>query len=208
MHRFRLSVIGSMITTFLLLFAAPALADSVRVVVYPLLATGSTINREASSQIATSIATQLGVGGEITAIPPEPGIARSEYLKDARRMSADYYVTGFMSPLGDGVSIVEQVVSTQNGIIVYSNSAQIKTMADAAGQGDILRGAIVRHSQRNLGSYDAPPPRAASPTPAPSSGSEANLGKLFGRKKQAAPAPAVVPSPAPATAAPGPTASP
>jgi len=54
----------------------------------------------------------------------------------ARRLAADYYVAGFISPLGEGVSVVEQVVGTGSGIVLFSSSAQLSTYADAAGQGD------------------------------------------------------------------------
>ena len=192
-HRLLFTVPLSLAMLFLV---AAVPLPQVRVVVFPLTATGSTINREASSQIATQIATQLSIGGGITPLPPTPGTERSDYLAEARKLGADYYITGFIAPLGDGVSIVEQVVSTQSGIVVFSNSAQIQTLADAAGQGDILRAAVLRHASRNLGAYDAPPPPpAAAPTAVASgNGSEANLGRLFGKKKKAAATTAAAPS--------------
>jgi TolB-like protein len=172
------------------------------VVVYPFTANGSSIDREASSRLATIIATQLAQKGDIAVIPPPPGTERKDFLNVARAHSADYYVAGFISPIGNGVSVVEQVVSTTSGIVVYSTTAQIQTYADAAGQGDDLATFIVRHANRGLAAIGtAPPP--SSPSPQPTSEAQTNLGKLFGRKKK----PAATPKPAAATTTTAPAAA-
>ena len=49
-------------------------------------------------------------------IPAPPGTERKDYLAVARAEHADYYIAGFLSPLAEGVSVVEQVVSTTSGI--------------------------------------------------------------------------------------------
>jgi TolB-like protein len=162
------------------------------VIVYPFTATTSTINREASSQLATIIATQMAATGRVTVIPPPPGTERKDYLAVARAQNAEYYIAGFMSPLGDGVSVVEQVVSTTSGIVVSSNTSQLTTYADAAGQGEQLALIVSRHANRALASIGTPPP-AASPTAAPTAEAQANLNRLFSRRKK----PAASPTPAP-----------
>ncbi len=216
----------------------PSLLGKPSVIVYPFAASGNTMDSEASSRLATVIATQIGQSGDVTIMPPKPGIERTDYLKDARAEGADYYVTGYASPLGNGVSLVEQVVSTVNGIVVYSNTAQIATYAEAGAQGAILRSGILAHAARNLGSYavgDPSPSHAAGaagpangvppPASAPNSGSapgtnsaanqpagqgvtQNDVRALFNHKK-ATPAPAPSPSPAPtSTPAPVPTPTP
>ncbi len=184
---------------FTLLAAAPAsiLATPV-LVVYPFSANGSDISKEAGSRLAITIATQIANLGGVVVKPATPGIERQNFLDAARQAGADYYIAGYVTPLGDGVSVVEQLVSTQTGIVVYSNTAQVRTYGDAAGQGDVLREALLRHQTRNLGAYAAPPPPAYSPTPAraPGTAAQANLGRLFGRKGRGA-APAASPSTAP-----------
>jgi TolB-like protein len=161
-----------------------------RAVVYPFTSTssGSSVDREASSRLATIIAQQMANTGLVTVIPPQPATERKDYLSAARTQNADYYIAGFISPLGSGVSLVEQVVSTATGIVIFSQSTQLTTYQEAAAQGDDIAQFIVRHANRAFASIGTPPPQA-SPTPAPSSGPEANLGKLFGRKKKATPAP-------------------
>jgi TolB-like protein len=182
-----------------LLAAAPnASGIKPSVIVYPLVSTGSSVDREASSRLATLIATQMANTGEVAVIPPPPGTERKDYLSVARSHGADYYVSGFVSPLGNGVSVVLQVVSTASGIVVYSQSSQIATYAEAAGQGDDLASFISRHANRAFAAIPTPPPHA-SPTPAASSGPEANLGRIFGRRK-ATPAPKATATPKPGTA--------
>jgi TolB-like protein len=175
------------------------------VVVYPFSANGSTLDREASSRLATIIATEMANTSKVTVIPPTPGTERKDYLTSARALGADYYVAGFISPLGNGVSIVEQVVGTSSGIIVYSNTGQLTTYADAAGQGDQLAAFVAQYANRNLAAIGTPPP-APSPTAA-SAGNDANIGRLFGgrrRRAQASPTPKPIVSP---TAAPSSIAS-
>jgi len=162
------------------------------VIVYPFTATTTTINREATSQLATIIATQMAATGRVTVIPPPPGTERKDYLSVARAQNAEYYIAGFMSPLGDGVSVVEQVVSTTSGIVVSSNTSQLQTYADAAGQGEQLALIVSRHANRALASIGTPPP-AASPTAAPTAEAQTNLGRLFAHHKK----PAATPTPAP-----------
>ncbi len=167
-------------------------------IVYPFSA-GGDVSKEAGSRLAVTIATQIANLGGVDVKPAPAGVERPNYLDEAHRQGADYYIAGYITPLGDGVSLVEQLVSTQTGIVVYSNTAQVRTYADAAGQGDVLREALLRHQSRNLGAYAAPPPPAASATPVPaaSGAGQANIGRLFSRKNRGA-----------ASAEPSPAASP
>jgi TolB-like protein len=170
------------------------------VIVYPFTAGGSSIDREASAQLATIIATQMAATGKVSVIPPPPGTERKDFLIVAREHHADYYVAGFMSALGTGVSLVEQVVSTSSGIIVYSNTIQLTTYADATGQGDELATYIGRHANRALASIGTPPPVAPA-TAAPTAEAQTNLARLFQRKKKAAPSASAKPTAAPTPAA-------
>jgi TolB-like protein len=198
---------------------APSILGTPVLIVYPFSVNGGDVSKEAGSRLAVAIATQVANLGGVDVKPATPGTERTNFLDVAKKDGADYYVAGFVTPLGDGVSVVEQLVSTQTGIVVFSNTAQIRTYEDASGQGDVLRDALLRHYERNLGAYAAPPPpvSAPSPTPVPGNAAQANLGRLFGHKQQhtATPAPASStlpaavarasaspsPSPAPAVAA-------
>jgi hypothetical protein len=189
--------------TFTLLAAGPATSvlATPNLIVYPFSANGSDVSKEAGSRLAITVATQVANLGGVNVKPATPGVERQNYLDAARSAGADYYIAGYMTPLGDGVSVVEQLVSTLTGIVVYSNTAQIRTYADAAGQGDVLREALLHHQARNLGAYAAPPPPANTPpAAAPGSAAQANLGRLFGRKGQHTGVPAARATTLPATA--------
>ena len=176
-----------------LLGAEPLLFAKPSVIVYPFTAGASSIDREASSRLATIIATRMAETGQVSVIPPPPGTERKDYLTVARAHNADYYISGYISPLGSGVSLVEQVVSTATGIVLYSQSGQINTYNEASGQGDDLATFISRHANRGLAAIPtAPPP--TSPTPSATGGPEANLSKLLSRRKKT---PAVKATPAP-----------
>jgi hypothetical protein len=186
--------------------AAPSstLLAKPNVIVYPFSATGASIDREAGSRLATILAEQMADTGKVKVIPPPPGTERTDYLKVALANNADYYVTGYITPLGDAVAVVEQVVSTSTGIVVFSQTAQLKTYNDAAGQGQDLGNLIASHANRGLAALGTPPPQT-SPTPASTSGPQANLTSLLsrtkkGKKNAATPAPAARATTAPAAA--------
>lgn len=172
------------------------------VVVYP-LATSGTADPQAGGRLAIIFASRLANAGGISVKPATPGTTRAQYLAAARALGADYYITGFMTPLGNEVSLVNQLVSTYSGIVVWSNTTQVRTYDEAAGQADLLHDAILRHAGRTLAALDQPAPLpTATPAPPPNGG---NLNKIFSRR----PKPTAAPKPAPtATAAPAASSAP
>ena len=166
------------------------------VVVYPLTTTGDVGPADTGSNIGTAIANKLVQLGGLTVKPFIAGTARAQYLTAADSQGADYYITGYVTPLGSEVSVVEQVVSTRSGSIVYSTTAFARTYADAVGPAVTLREAILRHAGRGLAFLNAPPP-TASPEPIANAGG-VNISKAFGRHRKGAPAAA--PSAPPQTA--------
>jgi hypothetical protein len=159
------------------------------VMVFPFIPNGNSIDREALSSLAVLIAQQMANTGKVTVLPPPPGTDRTAYLAVARKGGADYYVTGFISPLGNGASLVVQVVSTGTGIVIFSHSAQIDTVADAASQGIDLANDLGTYANRAFADVGTPPP---APTPSPAGGNEANLSglaKLFHKKPGGSPEP-------------------
>jgi hypothetical protein len=177
------------------------------VVVYPLLS-GGNADPQAGGRLAILFASRLSTAGGITVKPATPGTPRAQYLDAARALGADYYVTGYLTPLGDEVSLVDQLVSTYSGIVVWSNTAQVRTYDEAAGQANLLRDAILRHAGRTLAALDQPAPLpSTTSTPAGNSG---NLSHLFSKRPKPTPAPpkpAITPTPAPkqVAAAPAPS---
>jgi hypothetical protein len=168
---------------------APAFTVIPTVVVYP-LASSSSLDRETTAQISTTLATQIALGGAIKVVPPKSGVDRANYLADARSLGANYYVTGFATPLGNGASIVEQVVSTTSGTLVFSVTNYITTLAEIVAQGDTLRQGIIERSSRGIAAFTAPTP---APAPEASSGSDLNVNRILGKKKPSAATVALAP---------------
>jgi len=168
--------------SLLLIAATPAFTIVPTVIVYPLAATSS-LDREDNARIVTTLATHIAAGGAVKVIPANSGVERQNYLADARSLGANYYVTGFITPLGNGASAVEQVVSTTSGTLVFSVTNYITNLADIASQGDQLRAGIIERSTRGIQAFEAPPPPADTPTPKASNGTDINVNKLFARKK-------------------------
>ena len=199
MHRYLLASFACLSVG--LIAATPAFTIVPTVIVYPLAASSSSIDREASARIATTLATQIAQGGPVKVIPPKADVERANYLADARSAGANYYVTGFVTPLGNGASVVEQVVSTTSGTMVFSVTNYITSLAEIAAQGDQLREGIIERSDRGIAAFQAPPQAEPTPQPEPSHGTDVNVNKLFGRKRAAAPATVAVAPPKDATVA-------
>jgi hypothetical protein len=183
-HRYLLAVFACL--SVFLVAADPAFTIVPTVIVYPLSASSSSLNREDSSRIASTLATQIALGGAVKVIPPRADVERANYLSDARSVGANYYVTGFVTPLGNGASVVEQVVSTVSGTLVFSVTNYITSLDDIANQGDQLRAGILERGARALQAFQAPPPPDQTPAPEPSNGTETSINKIFGHKKGAA----------------------
>lgn len=162
------------------------------VVVFPLTVNGD-VQKDSGERLAVMFAQQLSENG-IKVVPPVPGTERVDYLTAARKLGCDYYITGFVTPLGAEVSVVEQVVSTLSGTVIASNSVQFLTYADASGQGALLATMIQQHAERIYAALqDNPQPSA---TPEPKSSAETNLDKLgglFKHRAKATPAPSAEP---------------
>jgi hypothetical protein len=188
----------------------PPLAALPTVILYTLQANAS-LPRETNARIVTTIGNEIALGGQVRVIPGDPDVARADFLSTARKAGADFYLTGFLTPLGNGASIIVQLVSAQSGIIVFSNSGQLSTYSDAADQGDVIRQAIIHSGISRSYSTFLPDDgkAAAAPTAVPAHGTgttastsataepEANVGALFGHHKHAAAAAVASPSPSP-----------
>ncbi len=172
------------------------------VVVYPLTVSGGA-DPESGSNIAVLIATNLTKHGGLIVRPYPPGTTRAEYLTAARGVGADYYITGFLTTLGDQVSLILQVVSTTSGTIVQSNTAFVRTYGEAAGQSDLLAQIMLQHSGRALSQLDNPQPAPSeSPPPPNQKADENNFLGLFHHKAKATPSPTPSGSPAASAVAP------
>ncbi len=156
---------------------APSLTSAPTVVVYPLVGAQG-VASDVGASVALVIATQLAQMGGITVKAAPQGTQQADFLTAAKKLDAEYYVAGFVAPLGDQVSVVEQLVSTRTGAVVWSNTAQLAVYGDARASATVLHDIIVQFNTRGFTalspeaiptSRPAPPKRvAAVPTASPS----------------------------------------
>lgn len=156
---------------------APAGAPQVQalpiVVVFP-FSTSSDIQAGNGAKAANLFVQVMNNAGGLDAIDAPPSVQPSSYLNYARSVNADYYVTGYMTPLGMGVSLVEQVVSTSTGTMLFGQTAQVESFQDASSQAIMIHDGITAQIASMKAAYTQSQATATA-TPMPSN--QANLGK-------------------------------
>lgn len=167
------------------------------VVVFPFDVRGG-LDPKVGAAIAQITASQIKASGGLNVLAVPKGVARKDFLKTARADHADYYISGYATPVGNEAAVVEQLVAVNSGIIIYSQTAQIATVADVASQSLIEREAILAHA--GIGKQQVAP-SAATPQPsAAAHGASVNIRGLSGLVDSVFghhPGPAPKPSPTP-----------
>lgn len=180
--------------------SAPAGIDQIPVVmVYPFdVQTGA--DPRLGQAIAQILAQEMVAAGEISVPPIPQGVKRANFLENARAARADFYISGYVTPVGESAAVVEQVVSVESGVILFSQTAQVTSVADVASQSLLARSQILAFVGRGTENVATQPAN----TPAPSSTNGANMpisglgnivNSVFKRKGGRAPTPAPVVKP-------------
>lgn len=145
------------------------------VVVFPFDA--STDIKPGTGQAAAQLyVQQMNAAGGIDTIAAPASVKRTSYASYASGVKADYYLAGYMTPLGNGVSLVEQVVSVRSGTIVYGQTAQIESFQDATAQARMIHDGIIALEKQISDAYTSAQATSTS-TPMPSN--QANLAQGF-----------------------------
>ncbi len=175
--------------------ATPA-ATGVPVIVYP-FTSSSGLPAKTGADIAGIYVNVFQTSGGIDVLPaPGGGTTPQLQLALARKAHADYYVTGYLTPLGDGVSMVAQVISSETGLLLYSKTVQLTGANDAAAEAVVARQAVLAYS----GTNDLEAAQAGvsgSPTPTPQASNAVGLGNLltlFKRTVKTTPTPSPTPA--------------
>jgi len=181
--------------------AAPTLPGTVvpTILVYPFEAPTDLDPRygTAIAQIFAQVMSETG-GVKVLAIPK--GIERVDYQKYARVQHADYYISGYIQPIGQAAAIVMQVVDVNSDISKYNSTTNISDVNDVASQALTARSVILQASGVDRPEIEAGP--ANTPTPSASAGASTSLTNVLGdlfhgkskTKATAAPVAAATPS--------------
>jgi len=165
------------------------------VLVYP-FEVGGELKADAGNAVAQIFDQQFVAAGGLSVLPTPNGIKRTDFLTNARALKADYYISGYLTPVGDGAALVMQVVSVQSGIMVYTKTSQVFTAQDASAQAFLARQVMFAHSGVTAVSADTT--GSSTPAPTASQGAQVSLGgigSLFGllhRNRAAQPGPHTV----------------
>jgi TolB-like protein len=133
---------------------------------------GSSLKPAAGIDYATHMSATIAQVGGVTVAPnTSTDTVQADYPALAKAAGADYYLTGFISPDGGTVTVIQQLVSVRSGTIVWSNSAQVLTQSDAVEQANLIRNTIVQYASRGFAALaiqrSTPPPESKThPRPA------------------------------------------
>lgn len=159
------------------------------VVVYP-FDFSTDLRADTGTRTAQLYVTAMNQAGGVDALAAPVTVKRADFLNYAKSLSAAYYVSGYMTPLGGGVSLVEQVVDTSTGTIIMGATAQIQSFEDATSQATSIRDGIVQREQSKAQAFEE---ASAQATPAPLASNQANIGggiaSLFKRRPKQTPDP-------------------
>ena len=177
-----------------------------KVIVYPFISTSSGLPKTAGTTVATIFARAFEASGGLNVLPSPAPTTVKLFSATAARLGAGYYVSGYLTPIGQGVSVLEQVVSVTNGVIIYSKTAQVFSVNDAGAlaldaRSAILADAGVGRDYQPSSSSATPAPTATGPAGQAASikisGISGVLGHLFGKRPTVAAAASPTPEPKP-----------
>jgi hypothetical protein len=176
------------------------LSQAPSVVVYPFDVQGG-VDPRIGMAIAQILSQQMIAAGQITVLPVPEHIARKDFQNYARDQNADFYISGYVTPIGAVASVVEQVVSVESGVILFSQTAEVTSVADVASQALQARAQILAFVGR--GTQNIQSQSGNTPAPSSSNGTQVKLGGLSGivdsvfhHKGGASPSPTPVVKPA------------
>lgn len=137
---------------------------------------------QAVAQIYAQVLAQSG-GAKVLAIPKTP-IERVDYDTYAHIQHADYYISGYIQPIGQSAAIVSQVVDVAKDITVYSTTTQISDVQDVASQAlnartVIMQAAGIEHPDVSTESDNSSTPAPQATTNGASVSVTNVLGDLF-----------------------------
>lgn len=143
---------------------APPGANTAAVLIYPFdVQTG--VDPKIGFAIASILAQEMAAAGGLNVLPVPVGVKRTDFLQTARTQHADFYISGYVTPVGDSAAVVEQVVSVDSGVILFSQTAQVQSVADVASQSLLARAQILAFLGRTTQNIQT----QASNTPEPTS---------------------------------------
>jgi hypothetical protein len=176
---------------------ATAGASIPTVIVYPFDVQGG-LDPKIGSAMASITAQAMTASGGLNVLPVPVGVSRPDFMSDAKKMRADYYISGYVTSVGEGASAVEQLVAVDSGIIIFSQTGQVSTTDDVASLSLIAREAILRltgHAadQQVSTASGTPAPTSSNGAQVPIKGIGGIVDSVFGKHGKPGPSPSPTP---------------
>ena len=158
---------------------SPAFTIVPTVIVYP-LASSPPLDHDTSAKIVTTLQNQIARGGNVRVVSGGDGVARENYLADARKVGRQLLRDRL--PHADrrrrfGRAAGRAAHVRHTGL--QRDELHHRAWPTSPAQGDQLRVGILERSTRGIQAFEAPPPPESTPTPKPSNGADVDVNKLF-----------------------------
>jgi hypothetical protein len=147
------------------------------VVIYP-FETPSDVNPQTGTAIAQIYQQVMTQSGGLNILPIPDKIRQEDWGKYAHAQRADYYVSGFVQPIGNGAAIIARVVDVNTDIAVYSQTTQIQSVPDVASQALNARTVIMAAAGLDRPQQVATNPKTT-PTPSSTHGAAYNVSSVL-----------------------------
>lgn len=116
---------------------------------------------------AAQLAAALKALGGVKVIVGDPATAPADFLHVAKAAGGEYYFMGSIAPpLNNAASVIEELVSTRSGTIVWSKTAYISRPGDVTDQAPIVKDGLLQYADRGYFLVLNPTPKPL-PTQAP-----------------------------------------
>ncbi len=156
--------------------AATPTAATPTVVVYP-FETPSDVDPRTGGAIAQIYMQVMTQAGGLNVLPIPSNIKREDWAKYAHSQRADYYVSGYVQPIGQGAAIVARVVDANSEIAVYSATTQIQSVPDIASQALTARTVVLQAAGVNR--PDVVTETSATPSSTDTKGAQYNVNSVL-----------------------------
>ncbi|MEO9170270.1 MAG: hypothetical protein ABI282_10965 [Candidatus Baltobacteraceae bacterium] len=177
--------------------ATPQASGIPAVIIYPFDAPKD-LDPKVGEGIAGIFAQIFVNSGGVTVLPLGKGVTRENFQKFALAQHADYYISGYVQPIGTAAAVVAQLVTVDTGTSAYSQTTQISSVQDVASEALTFHSVLQTIDARNHPELQSQ--SSTTPAPEPTNGASVKLGgitgavsSLFKGHGKGTPAPAATP---------------
>ena len=153
----------------------PFTSNAPSVMVYP-FEVPSDVDAKMGISIAQVYQQVLVQAGGLTVLAPTTSIKREDYAKYAFAQKADYYISGYVQPIGNAASIVANIVDAKTEVSVYSVTTHVESVPEVASQALAMRTVILQTA--GIGRTQITT-EASTPAPTSSEGASVNVSNVL-----------------------------